>query len=215
MEERIPATYIDKYGAVETEILNDGVLLQTEINGTRFTGYNFNDFKIENANQKPSRFSLNDRNELTACELIYNLPLVLKYMDEDFQTVLNISLIFDSSETKSYNDTNAVFRVKVHDREIVANNVDLFEPGLESIKNNLPKEYKLKCCYGCAFSDYSVYGQAFFGTMLCFKNIKMEYLKVNNKGEFMDIMDKRDAIVQETYLCNEFQEREKGTGYRG
>ncbi|HEY5745662.1 MAG TPA: DUF6304 family protein [Chryseolinea sp.] len=211
---KIAATYIDKTGPVETEIQNDAEQLVLDINGTRFISRFFDDFEIENKNEIPARFSLNSHNELTACRLVCEMPLTMLHKGEEFQSVLRIDLNLDTPIPTSY-QTNAVFSITIENKEIKTSKVQLFEGGLETLKAELPADYKLKCCYGCAFADYSVFGQGFFGTMLCFKNIKEEYLKVKNKGEYMDIMNNHDRQVQETFLCAEFKERETGTGYRG
>ncbi len=91
----------------------------------------------------------------------------------------------------------------------------LFEYELLEIQAALPDDVFLIACINCAFSDYSVYGQGLFGTMLCFRNNKAAYLAVRDKDEYMAIMDDYAEIVQETYLCPEFERRTPGTGYRG
>lgn len=203
----IRTTYIDKLGTVETEIVNDGEKLTLDIDGTKFTSRFFDDFEIDNKDTKPVRFSLNKNNELTSCRLVCELPLTLTHQGKDIQTVLAVDLYLE-------NKTNAIFTIKIGEKEIKTNTIELFESGLNELKENLPEGYKLKCCYGCSFADYSVYGQGFFGTMLCFRNIKKEYLQVADKEQYMEIMDNHDRLVQETYLCADFQERVKGTGYR-
>jgi hypothetical protein len=140
--------------------------------------------------------------------------VTLIHTENELKSVLRMDLNLETPIPTSY-QTNAIFSITIENKEFKTNKVQTFEGGLETIKSELPVDYKLKCCYGCAFADYSVYGQGFFGTMLCFKNIKEEYLKVQNKDEYMDIMDNNDRRVQETFLCNEFKERETGTGYRG
>jgi hypothetical protein len=162
----------------------------------------------------PTRFALNEFNHLTACRIIFEMPLILLRTGEDFQVLLKVDLELDAPAPRSYR-TNAVISVTIEGNEITTNNVQLFEGGLESIKEKLPVGYKLKCCYGCAFGDYNVAGQGFFGTMMCFRNIKDQYSKVKDKSDYIDIMFNNERNVQETYLCSEFQERFPGTGYRG
>ena len=41
--------------------------------------------------------------------------------------------------------------------------------------------------------------------MLCFRNIKNEYLQVSNKEEFWAIHGRQERLVQETHLCEEFE----------
>jgi hypothetical protein len=211
---KIAATYIDQTGSVETEILNDTEQLVLDVNGTKFISQFFDDFEIESKSKIPSRFALNSQHELTACQLICKIPVTLIHTENELKSVLRMDLNLETPIPTSH-QTNAIFSITIENKEFKTNKVQTFEGGLETIKSELPVDYKLKCCYGCAFADYSVYGQGFFGTMLCFKNIKEEYLKVQNKDEYMDIMDNNDRRVQETFLCNEFKERETGTGYRG
>lgn len=210
---KIATRYIDRHGSVEAEIQNDSEQLVLNVAGTKFISRFFDDFEIENREGVPDRFSLNGHNELIACQLICELPITLLHKDEELVSMLGIDLRLDSSDSTSY-QTFVIFSITMDNREIRTNKVQHFEGGLEGIIKELP-EHRLKCCYGCAFADYSVYGQQFFGTMLCFRNIKAEYTRVRNKDEYMDIMDNHDRLVQETYLCNEFEERQKGTGYRG
>nr|WP_315820383.1 DUF6304 family protein [Paraflavitalea speifideiaquila] len=73
----IPTTYTDKTGSVNTTIENDGENLTLTIDNTRFVSKWFNDFVIENSDNKPSRFSLNRFNELTDCSLLCRIPLIL------------------------------------------------------------------------------------------------------------------------------------------
>ncbi len=51
--------------------------------------------------------------------------------------------------------------------------------------------------------------------MMCFRNLKSEYLKVKSKTDFWSVHNHYDRMVQETYLCPEFERRVLGTGYRG
>jgi hypothetical protein len=213
---RIPTTYIDKFGIIETEIQNDGESLLMDIVGTRFISNHFDDFEIEDKDHIPDRFTLNQYNELNDCQLYCKMPLLIIEDNRELQTILNIDIRLDNPnpKTKMHNSTVA-FSIKTKDKEIKTKEYSVFELGLDIIKENLSPNYKLKCCYGCAFGDYNVAGQSFFGSMMCFKNIKEKYLAVKDKGQYIDIMFNSDRAIQETYLCEEFKEREKGTGYRG
>ena len=97
----------------------------------------------------------------------------------------------------------------------VANESGWFEDELLEIQNQLPEDVFLKSCINCQFSDYSPYGHTAFGAMMCFRNIKEEYNKVHSKEDFWKVYDRYDRIVQETFVCDEFECRVSGTGYRG
>ncbi|MBV9849275.1 MAG: hypothetical protein JO250_06270 [Armatimonadetes bacterium] len=90
-----------------------------------------------------------------------------------------------------------------------------FEDELLEIQAALPKGVYLKACINCAFSDYSVYGHGLFGDMLCFRGCKSEYLAVRTKADYLRMKAGPAQVVQETYLCPEFERRRPGTGYRG
>jgi hypothetical protein len=90
-----------------------------------------------------------------------------------------------------------------------------FEDELLGIQAQLPDGVFMRACINCLYSDYSPYGHGLFGCMMCFRNLKAEYLKVTTKDEFWSVHDRCDRQVQETYLCPEFERRVPGTGYRG
>jgi hypothetical protein len=50
--------------------------------------------------------------------------------------------------------------------------------------------------------------------MACFRKLKDDYAKVNDKFDLFPILDKAE-VVQETYVCPEFAKRRPNTGYRG
>jgi hypothetical protein len=89
-----------------------------------------------------------------------------------------------------------------------------FEGELLSLQSALPNEAYLKACIACAYSDYSPYGHGSFGCMACFRKLKDDYAKVNDKFDLFPILDKAE-VVQETYVCPEFAKRRPNTGYRG
>ena len=90
-----------------------------------------------------------------------------------------------------------------------------FEDELLAIQAQLPEGVFIKACVNCLYSDYSPYGHGLFGGMMCFRNLKAEYLKVTTKDGFWSVHGRQDRFVQETYLCPEFERRVAGTGYRG
>ena len=71
----------------------------------------------------------------------------------------------------------------------------------------LPDGVFMKICVNCLYSDYSPHGHGLFGWMMCFRNLKAEYLKVTSKAEFWSVHNRYDRLVQETYICPEFARR--------
>ena len=99
--------------------------------------------------------------------------------------------------------------------ELFKSEGDFFESLFEGIQNQFNGRYILKNCFGCLYSDYSVYGQGALGSMICFVRQKDEYVKVKNKSEYEGNLTGDYDIVQEIFRCDKFQARRKGTGYRG
>ncbi len=91
----------------------------------------------------------------------------------------------------------------------------VFEDELLEIQKQLPSGTCMRACINCLYSDYSPYGHGLFGSMMCFRNLKTEYLRVKSKSDFWGVHDRYEEMVQETYFCDEFEPRTPGTGYRG
>ena len=91
-----------------------------------------------------------------------------------------------------------------------------FEQALLQICKKCGREYLLRCCFTCQYSDYSPYGCDDFGSMLCYREHKAVYLTVNDKAGYFDRLEGLDCeIEQETSVCGEFEERTRCEGYRG
>ena len=109
------------------------------------------------------------------------------------------------------------FSLSVEGEKYAGNRKTLcFEDALIDISRQIADTYYLKCCFTCQYSDYSPYGCDDFGTMMCFRKHKEDYLKVNSKDEFFEHVEGKDfESRQETYLCGEYEPRRKCGGYRG
>ena len=91
-----------------------------------------------------------------------------------------------------------------------------FEKALHSICGQMRKDYYLKSSFTCQYSEYSPYGCDDYGTMLCYCRYKEECLKVWNKDDYFRYLEDKDFVSrQETYLCQEYVERNQASGYRG
>jgi Family of unknown function (DUF6304) len=213
MTSKIATLYSDKVGSIDAEITNDFQKLELNVDGTKFVSYNFHDFVPVDSANIPSRFMLKHHNELTNCVLLCKIPLIVKQLEKEIVEFFTVELHLDSNGT-TYN-TYGNFRLSFDKSQIEIGKTQHFESAFEILKSKLSETVYPKCCYTCLYSDYSVYGSAIFGTMLCFRNIKKEYLNVKSKDEYMEIMDQREMQIQEIYLCKEFEKRIEGTGYRG
>ena len=95
-------------------------------------------------------------------------------------------------------------KCKFNDLEIYITAAGPLECAIIQLNIQLPPTIKYKGCYNCKSSDYSVYGLQFWGSMLCFKNIKDAYSRVNSKDEYMDLMDNFNELVPESYYFSTF-----------
>ena len=57
-----------------------------------------------------------------------------------------------------------------------------FEGELLQIQRQMPLGTYMKCCFNCAFSGYSPYGNGLWG-MYCHRNHKEAYVHANDKPE--------------------------------
>ena len=214
-------------GISELEIKNDFEYLKFELDEFKFVGTSFDDFELLNyenySKSELKRFSFNKIRcgngfayELCDCKLTVSIPTQIKDVEtgkvlkENLEMKVEIGKSIGNGMTE---DVKVSLNLKILSNSYSAINYD-FEDGANEIISQIKPKYKFNNCFGCNFSDYSPYGKAIFGTMLCFKNQKEEYIKVKSKDGFFKL-GKEDRIVQEIYQCSEFEPRGINVGYRG
>lgn len=218
-----PGTYRDRHGHETLWIRNDGRVLRTTIRGVDFAGGDFD--MLEAAAGTPEdrlgSFSLH-RGDLCACRLTMDMTLPVAMPGASGAGTIEMGIVratIDLGVPKSNGQLDgqrlALTLVLAESEFVSAGSSDLFELELLDLQRQLPEGVYLKACINCLYSDYSPYGQRGFGSMLCFRNIKDEYLRVTSKNEFWAVHGRHDREVQETYLCEQFARRVPGTGYRG
>lgn len=216
MHTEIPAVYTDKHGTIQTTIINDSKTLTIDLNGTIFSGNTFVFFQPEASLPLPDRFALGEIGQLTDYTLSCRVPISTWKEGTQIPGFLLTEVEYKEDETRlDHNAPYFDFSFELEGKIIPIGKLSQFEGVFEILSEKLPENIIIKTCYTCLYSDYSVYGSDVFGSMLCFRNVKDVYVKVRSKGEFMDMMDNFDRIVQETYLCEDFSPRMKGVGYRG
>jgi len=211
MHTEIPAVYTDKHGTIQTTIINDSVTLNINLNGTIFSGDTFVFFQPETTLPLPGRFTLGELGQLIDYTLSCRIPISTWKEGMQIPGFLLTEVDYKDETTSPYFH----FSFELENETIEIGKLQEFEGVFEILSEQLPDNVVVKTCYTCLYSDYSVYGNDLFGAMLCFRNVKDAYLKVKGKDEYMGMMDDFDRMVQETYLCEDFAPRIKGTGYRG
>jgi hypothetical protein len=214
--DRILAKYIDKQGEIDSVIVSDGQKLRLDLNGLKLSSRFLDDFKLIDDSLVDKRFEFSPNGELTNFKLFLKIPIRLKINNDINFTYLDCELnVKPSKRVTNGNDSIANFKLQFENEIIETGDFNLFESGFLILNKKLPAHARLICCFNCSFSDYGVYGQGFWGTMSCYKNIKDRYLKVQDKYEYMEIMNNYDRMVSETFYCDDFETRRDGTGYRG
>jgi len=111
------------------------------------------------------------------------------------------------------NDFNICIDGKCYHSE--KNTLD-FETALSDICRKIKQNYYIKSCFTCQYSEYSPYGQNEFGSMMCYRECKENCLKVKSKNDYFRYLgDENFTHRKGTYLCSEYDLRNKCDGYRG
>lgn len=214
--EHYPVTYADALGVEATTIDNDGSTLRLSLRGVDFVGPDFDSLEpTEATTEQLQQFTLN-QGCLCSCRIAYTIPVPVQVHGRLADGSLWVKLILGGLAPNGGLDREQLRIVLEYDGQRFAGDgtSGWFEDELLSIQAKLPEGVFIRACINCLYSDYSPLGHGLFGGMLCFRNRKAEYLRVTSKREFWTV-GPCDRLVQETYLCPEFERRVPGTGYRG
>lgn len=216
--------YQDGFGIDEVVIVNDFNSISFKLGDFNFVGRYFDDFELEGYESftpeqlkrftfKPVDVYQSDKKvyELKNFSLSFNVPVTVLELKtkQTAQSNLFINLHINFID----NETKICLRISYNGQEY-AGAGSLFELAANQINNQIKGEFTIKNCFWCLYADYSVFGQGLAGSMLCFLQHKEQYLKVQNKPEYMELPDDL-PLVQEIYSCDAFEPRKSGTGYRG
>ncbi|WP_027002480.1 DUF6304 family protein [Hugenholtzia roseola] len=218
--ETFKVIYRDSVGEIYTDLhLYEGQFTLV-LEGFTFVGDMLDDFGLTSKSYLPAlgdlpkRFSLCEQGFLTNYEMAFVLPLEVTNLDMSERVVASLQIVIILQKNPAKQMLNLTLTLP-NAKVLYEGKGDFFETALQQIQEKLADAYRLKCCFGCAFSDYSVYGQGFWGTLFCYEPIREQYERVKSKEDFMEIMEKHGGKVGETHLCSKFQPRSKGAGYRG
>lgn len=211
-----PATYTDKRGSETTTILNDSHELNILLREVTFTGVSFDDFepRVDSDARLLQEFTLHLRS-LCDCRITCQIPI--STINGVGDAVLGVDLTLGEPTANGNLDRENLLLTLDLDGQTYRSSgkSSWFEDELLELQKTMPGGNYFKACIGCSFSDYSPYGHGLFGAMACFRNSKEEYLRIKSKYELFDLWSRNAGRVQETFLCQEFEKRHPGTGYRG
>ena len=145
-----------------------------------------------------------------------NLRVYYSYVEHDMNKTQSI-ILCDGERVFRHDLKDAVFTLYVEGKEYILNcKSTYFEDALLDLTKLIREDYSLKCCFTCRYSDYSPYGSDDYGTLMCYRKHKEEYLKVNDKDSWFKYAESLPyEMIQETYCCGEYEPRTKCSGYRG
>lgn len=216
-----PAILTIKSETFTIEIVNDFENFYFQIEQFKFVGASLDDFELQNhedfSGETLQKFDLHKGKhqhgetylELKNYVLTVKIPQILveisSMKEREIMMDFQLELKEDFEEaTLSFQVDGQYFEAKNGFMEII----------LDQLQHQFAGKYRFKNCYGCMYGDYSVYGQGFMGSILCFKNQKEAYLNVQNKDEYMQL-ELHDSQYQEIFCCDEYEIRDKSVGYRG
>ncbi|MGC4118501.1 MAG: DUF6304 family protein [Myxococcales bacterium] len=219
MAHAYPTRYRDAQGELATALFNDGKTLSMELGGVRFEGPDFDSLTVASPEGAavPARFTLSSCGDLCACVLELELPVTVASPRGEEEGGLEVRLVLGAPSPNGGIDAEQLaLALRLKDRRLRSPGTSgWFEDELASLQRQLRDGVHLKCCFGCAFSDYSPAGHALFGSLGCFRRNKAGYAAAKTKEALFALWAADAESVQETDLCPEFDRRVPGTGYRG
>lgn len=219
--------FSDKHGTRDIVVSNDFDVFSLEIDGVRFEGDSLDDLQIINkknytAEQLERLTLINDT--ILDYTIFVNVPqMIINNADgAQLSTLMEIEweLVGLTENGKNIEYRQLKLRLIIGEELFEGTCKDYFDYALDQIIEQFNGRYSFKNCYGCLYSDYSPYGQNTFGGMYCFVRQKEDYLTIDipagsYKYNYMAHLTNDYSITQETYCCNHFKQRIKGTGHRG
>lgn len=220
MDFQYRTTYSDKHGVETTTMHNDGARLALTLRGVLFSGPDFDSLAPESRSEplELEKFSLAN-GCLCECVIECEIPIPVVSDGATTSTLLVTQLRLGSQAANGgVDDEGLLLSLRVNQKEYRSTGKSgWFEDELLELQRVLPAGAYMKACINCGLSDYSPYGHGLFGWMLCFRDFKAEYHEVKGKSDLFRLMEAvgEPLLVQETFLCPQFEKRQPGAGYRG
>ena len=213
-----PTTYRDENGSVSTTLQTDGKSLRIQIRDVVFEGEDLDSLSPV-ANTKPEVLQTFRLHQECLCDCRFNVEFPIQVSTPNGLEDGSIKAQLDFGKPSSnggLEDEVVGLRLKFRDQEFQSTGKSgWFEGELLELEKQLPSGCHMRLCITCAFSDYSPYGHGMFGDLACFRGNKAEYSQVKGKGDMFRVWGTLTEYVQETHVCDEYELRQAGTGYRG
>ncbi|MEM1180171.1 MAG: DUF6304 family protein [Acidobacteriota bacterium] len=210
---RIPGIYRDERGSETIVFETDGTFLETTIRSVTFEGDDFDSLESE----EESEFFSYWKGTLCRCKFILEIPVRLATPDGMRRSVLMATIELGAPGPRGGLDDERIQVSWIESEFSIESpgHSGWFEDELLSLINSLPEGFAMQACITCGLSDYSPYGHGSFGSLACFRDAASDYRDVDSKEGIFAVWDRLTDFVQETHLCDQYELRPKGRGYRG
>jgi hypothetical protein len=171
--------YKDKFGISSAVLQNDYSRLLLYTRDCVAEGYQFDDFSLIKGEK--SLFDYSSDMSLTNYSLDLDFNVLISNKGAEYTN--DVKLNFKKRSTPEPFQSVALETIIDNVKYESNVNTGVFEDALLSLNKKLPKNCYFKICFNCSFSDYFYGGSGCFGSMLCFKDISDDYLKVKTKAQ--------------------------------
>jgi len=215
--QRYPAVVVDRRGRFETTLVNDGRRFELELRGNRFAGGALDGLELvgspENAAEPPDLHEYG----LCSCVIEWTMPIRVAHPGvaaaaSDLVARLTLG---DPTPRRGLDRVEVTLALHLATGVTTTSPHGYMEDALLDLRRRLPADVRLVACISCAFSDYNPAGSGFIGTMACFREVKDAYRSVDGKRGLFQVWNELSGFVQETFVCDDYEQRRPGAGYRG
>lgn len=222
-----PAVVTDRWGRVETTLVEDDGRFTLFLRGNRFEGTSVDSLELVGApvdSGEPPELRSGD---LCSCTVEWRMPVRVSLADAGPASVpLTARLVIGEADPRrvagsagsadAADPVGVTLTLHLPGGDVATTTPrDWLEDALTDLRHLLPDGTRLLACISCAFSDYHPAGSGFSGSLACFRDCKDAYRAVTGKSGLFDVWHRNSGFVQETFHCPDFEQREPGAGYRG
>jgi hypothetical protein len=224
--DRYAARYRDHDGELEGVLSVGAGTFALEVGGVRFEGAT--PASLEPVSHEPwaqsARFWMDLRGALGGCALEWSQPMqVLRVEDGHIaqHALLTRLWLGTAPATRAGQGSVVLWLGLEHEGQLWEGRASYYERALSAIAQALPAGHHLRCCWGCDLSDYHPVGQGMIGSMMCFVEHAAAYRAIDDadwpKDALFDLIALAEplTLVAETHVCDRFEPRRPGAGYRG
>ena len=221
-----PAIYKDQFRSESVTILDDGRAVKLSLRGVEFSGGYFSLTPPSNQSSALAETFHLFEGELCDYSLEFDLPIIVVNNGKELETTARVHLECGKpvestgwtvsrkykdgriEQEKERIDSHSVSLKIEIDQKIyrVSNLYSDFETPLIELSKQFPPEVYLKVCLNCRLSEYPP--NIVNSGLRCFKNAKSEFKQVKeDKWAFIELYTEKGIVIDETYVCSEFEKR--------